>query len=317
MAEVADLKKAPAGKIIKGKLSLSFVHYVESPTSEAMEEGFLARLEEVGLKKGVDYEIKIRCAQRDMATLIAIMDAVASEKPDFLITSSTPTLQAALKKIKGIPIIFGTVANPVIAGAGKSYDEHLAHVTGISTMSAFDDMAALIKECLPGTQKIGTLFVPAEINSVYYKEALEKAALKHGLQLVTVGVSTSTEVSDAALSLVNKGAEVICQISDNLNNSAFSGITKAAEKTQTPLFGFVSSHAIKSGAAIVLARDYEEGGKETADLVLRVNNGESPKDIPFSTVKKTSLVINLKNAKKCGLRIPETILKKADKIIDK
>lgn len=319
MAESGNLKEDTSASkpgLPGKKRHFSFVHYVESPTSEAMERGFLQQLEKSGLKEGVDYEVKIRSSQRDMATLMAIMDAVSSEKPDALITSSTPTLQAALKQIKNIPIIFGNVASPVIAGAGKSFEDHLPNTTGISTMSAFEDMVTLLQECLPSAKRIGTLFVPAEINSVYYKEALEKAAKTGGLELITVGVSTSTEVPDAALSLIGKGVDVICQISDNLNNSAFSGITKAAEKTRTPLFAFVSAHAIKSGAAVALARDYDEGGRDVTDLLLRVMNGESPKGIPFAHVKKTKLVFNLNNAATYNLKIPAHLLEKADTVIE-
>ncbi|NQV32373.1 MAG: ABC transporter substrate-binding protein [Phycisphaeraceae bacterium] len=319
LAESGNIKddaSASKSRFPGRKLHFSFVHYVESPTSEATERGFLQQLEKIGLKKGVDYDIKIRSSQRDMATLMAIMDAVASEKPDALITSSTPTLQAALKKITNIPIIFGTVASPVIAGAGKSFEDHLPNTTGISTMSAFEDMVAVLKECIPNARRIGTLFVPAEINSVYYKEALEKAARNGGLELITVGVSTSTEVPDATLSLIGKGVDVICQISDNLNNSAFSGITKAAEKTKTPLFAFVTSHVISGGAAVALARDYDEGGRDVADMLIRVMNGESPKNIPFAYVTKTRLVINLNNAATYNLKIPAGVLEKADTVID-
>ena len=218
LAEAGIVKNDQPKVKMEGKLSLSLVHYVESPTSEAMEEGFLAQLEKRGLKRGIDYEVTVRSAQRDMATLAAIMDAVASEEPDFLVTSSTPTLQSAINKVKELPIIFGTVANPVIAGAGKSNEDHLPNLTGVSSMSAFEDMVKLLKECMPGAKRIGTLFVPAEINSVFYKEALEKAARAQGLEVVAVGVSTSTDVPDAALSLINNGIDAICQITDNLNN---------------------------------------------------------------------------------------------------
>lgn len=314
MAEKTTGKARPAKKM-KGMIALSMVHYVESPTSEAMEKGFLDRIRESGMKEDVDYTIKVRSAQRDMATLVAIMDAVVSEEPDILITSSTPTLQTAVKKIKEIPVIFANVADPVIAGAGKSDEEHLPNITGISSMSAFAEMAALLKECMPGAKRVGTLFVPAEINSEFYKKVFGEACGKEGLELVAVGVANSTDVPDAALSLINKGVDAICQISDNLNNTAFSGIAKAAEKSKTPLFSFISEQATENGSAIALARDYEDGGRDAADIVIRVINGESPKDIPFSVIKKTSIIINKKNAEIYNLTIPEALLEKADTVI--
>jgi ABC-type uncharacterized transport system substrate-binding protein len=318
MAESSNLKEAPNAQAVKPlrKLKISMVHYVESPTGEAMERGFLDQLEKCGMKQGKDFDIKIRNAQRDIATLVAIMDAVISEEPDFLITSSTPTLQTAVKKIKDCPVIFGNVASPVLAGAGKSNDDHLPTITGVSSMSAFTEMAELVKECMPNAKKIGTLFTPAEINSEFYKDALKEAAKKQGMDLVVVGVASSTDVPDATLSLISKGVDVICQISDNLNNTAFSGIAKAAEKTKTPLFCFVSKQVLKSGGAIAMARDYEEGGRDVANMMLQVANGKSPKDIPFSVIKKTSLIINKKNAAIYNLRIPDKILERADKVIE-
>jgi len=168
---------------------------------------------------------------------------------------------------------------------------------------------------MPGAARIGSLFVPTEINSVFYMETFSKAAEARGLTLVTVGVSTSAEVPDAALSLIGKGIDAICQISDNLNNSAFSGIAQAARKSRTPLFGFVSAHVLNNGAALALARDYGQSGRDAANMAVRIMMGESPQNIPFALVSKTLLVINMDNAAAFDLNIPQEILDKADIVI--
>jgi ABC-type uncharacterized transport system substrate-binding protein len=188
-------------------------------------------------------------------------------------------------------------------------------MTGSTVMSDFDGMVRVVREYLPRVKRIGTLFVPSEINSVRYKEELEKAAAKQGLILEAVGVATTAEVADAALALAGKGVEVITQISDNTTGSAMPAIAEAARKARIPLFGFVSG-TIKAGAAVVVARDYREGGRDAARLVMRIMKGENPARIPFVPLSRTMIVLSPRNAELYGMRIPEPLLRRADKVVN-
>ena len=138
------------------------------------------------------------------------MDAALSDGADLLLTLSTPTLQAALRRAGDVPIVFTFVADAVAAGAGRSNEDHLPNVTGVPDGGAYEELIDIVSACLPGARRIGTLFVPAEVNSVYNKERIEKAATRHGLELVAVPVNTSAEVSDATL--VAAGAERRCDL---------------------------------------------------------------------------------------------------------
>jgi len=244
-----------------------------------------------------------------------LIDDTLSSGTDMLIAITTPILQAALNKVKKIPIVFSSIADPVRAGAGKSFEDHLPHVTGISTMSDFDGMVAVVRECLPEVKRIGTLFVPAEINSVIYKDALAEAAQKVGLELVAVAVANSAEVVEGANSLCGKDIGAICQISDNTNNVGFTGIANAARKVKIPLFAFVSRHVVTGGAAVAVCRDYEQAGRDAAKIAVRIMKGEDPARIPFSVVQKTSIIINQANADLCGLVLPKTLLERANEVI--
>jgi putative ABC transport system substrate-binding protein len=86
-------------------------------------------------------------------------------------------------------------------------------------------------------KRVGTLFVPAEVNSVYYKEELEKVAARMGITVEAVGVSTSAEVADAALALCGRNIDAVCQISDNLTGGSFASIAQAAKRARLPLIG--------------------------------------------------------------------------------
>jgi ABC-type uncharacterized transport system substrate-binding protein len=102
---------------------------------------------------------------------------------------------------------------------------------------------------------------------------------------------------------------------DNVLDTAFAGIAQAAQKDKKPLFAFSSSQAVKGGAAIAVARDYEQAGRDMALLAARIMGGEDPAQIPIQIVSKTLLVVNPVGAEQCGLSIPASVMKRADVIV--
>ena len=156
--------------------NVHLLKYVEIEDSEEAERGVLAGLETTGLVEGRDCRVKGFSAHGDMATVTGLVDASVTEGADLLITLSTPTLQAALSRGRGLPIVFTFVADAVAAGAGRSDEDHLPNVTGVYTHGAYDEVIASLRESLPSARTVGTLFVPSEVNTVYHKDMMVKAA---------------------------------------------------------------------------------------------------------------------------------------------
>ena len=297
-------------RIVKKKTVL--VQYNDSPLSEAVALGISE-----GLKERIDekeLEFEILNAQGDLSILSSIFDAVSSKRYDLIFVSSTPTLQAAIHRIKSTPVVFCAVADPVLSGAGKSNTDHLSNITGISSKGAYMEMAEILSEIRPKIKKVGTLYTPGEYNSVINLELFTKASNQFNLELVAVPINSSTETFDATMALCSKGIDVIGQIIDNLTASSFSSIVQVANNSKMPLFGFISEQAAQ-GAVMVTARDYHQAGLDAVRLANRILEGESPKDIPFEIVSKTAIIINQKTADKYGIAIPEKWMKRADSII--
>jgi ABC-type uncharacterized transport system substrate-binding protein len=219
-----------------------------------------------------------------------------------------------LRRGKGKPLVFTLVASPILAGAGRSDTDHLPFVTGSYVSAPFEEGLRLLMTCLPNTKRIGTLYVPGEVNSVYYKEQLEAAAKKLGLELETLGVSSSGEVPDGALALCGRNIDVFTQLSDNLTGASFASIGQAAQKSRIPLMAFAPGQ-LRSGAFMSLSRDFYDNGVASGHLAMRVLSGENPAQIPFEPVRKTWFAINLITAAQFGITIPESLLKSADEVI--
>ena len=293
---------------------LSMLAFTDSPTTEEVERGVLDGLREAGLVENRDYVLRRLNAQGDMATANSLVDVVVTRNSDLLIALSTPILQASVTRAGRRPIVFSLVANPVLAGAGRSNEDHLPHITGVFVVSPFDDMMSVVRQCLPEVKVIGTLFAPAEVNSVFYKDLLLEAAKQAGIEVELVGVNTTSEVSDAALSLSSQNIDAVVQISDNMSSQTFVAIAEAANRFKLPVFTFNTTQA-EQGAAVVVARDYYDGGRDSALLAARVMRGEDPATIPFQPIRTTRVIVNLRAAAVSGLRIPPALLERADKVI--
>jgi ABC-type uncharacterized transport system substrate-binding protein len=290
------------------------VQYNDSPLSELSQEGIREGLTHSGLKEGTDYSLKVYNAQGDISTLNLIFDAVVNEKPNLVFVTSTPTLQVAVKKIRDIPVVFSVVADPLLAGAGTSFEEHLPNVTGISTMGDYSGMIDLIKLILPEVKKIGTLFTPGEINSVRNMEELKNYAESSGIELVSVPVTSSAEAADAAMSLAAMQPSIVCQIVDNLTSVSIASILKVCNDKNIPMFGFVSDQAEK-GAVVVLSRDYRQAGIDAVRQAKKIMDGSEPSLLPFEFVSKTNIIINQEAAAKYGITVPEEVLTKENIIL--
>lgn len=311
-AATSPVQNQPLSKLWQ----LRMVSYVNSDDVSESERGLRDGLKKAGLVEGRDYDIKMLNAQGDMTTLIGLADAAIADNADMLLTISTQALQSCVQRGQSVPIVFTMVANPFAAGVGKSESDHLPNVTGAYGANDVKGMMPVIKQLMPGATKLGTLYVPGEVNSVYSYELLVEATAKAGYELVSRGVNASNEVLDGTQSLCEQHLDAICLSNSNLTGVSFPSIAQAASKAKLPVFAFLGS-ASKQGATAVLTRDYYDMGLDSAQIAARVMRGEKPASIPFFQSTKSKLYLNLVSAQKVGISIPETLIKSADQVIDK
>ena len=294
---------SPALKMKK----FALVHYVDSPNSEDCEKGIRKALEDKNLHEGVDFTMKVYNAQGDISTLNSITGALGNESWDLVFALSTPTAQLFAQKLTESKIVFCNVGDPIIAGLGKSAEDHLPNFCGISTMSDFEGLIRLVRSLHPGLKRVGTVFTPAEVNSVSYKERLATEAKKQGVELIAVPANSATEVLDAANSLVSLRIDALCQISDNLTGSCTAAILKVSHDSKVPFYGFVTTH-LKHGAVAVCARDYFQAGYEAGEMGFDVLSGKDPAKIPFRNVGKTDYLLNEETAKQFEIKLSDQVL---------
>ncbi len=287
---------------------------VEHPALDAARDGVKAALAEAGYKEGENLKFVYQSAQGNPGTASQIARQFVGDAPDVIVPISTPSAQAVVAATRDIPIVFTAVSDPVGAQLIKSMDKPGRNVTGLSDALPVNEHLALIKEITPDAKTIGYIYNSAEANSVSTLELLKVEAEKAGLKVVESVATKSAEVQGATRALVGK-ADVIYVPTDNTIVSAFEAAAGVASEAKIPLFA-ADTDSVARGAIAALGFNYFDVGKQTGAVVVRILKGEKPGEIPASVAVGTDLVLNKKAAEKAGLTFPESVTKRATKVID-
>ncbi|MEP6687370.1 MAG: ABC transporter substrate-binding protein [Gemmatimonadales bacterium] len=257
--------------------------------SEWSEDALKVGLQEAELEQGRDYEFKVTSAQGDLATLPSLIDAAVDAKAKVIVTLQDETLQAAVQRVKTLPIVFNILSDPFAAGAGTSDSNHLANITGVYSPGFGDPeqtkRVELIRRVAPKARRIGILFSPGEPLSVGLKDKMTTAAKKAGLTVVAVPINNVSEGTEATSALVGKKVDAI-EIYGNAAHGAFESIIQVAREHKVPVFS-PSPFEILKGATAAFYPDFQEGGVEAGKMIGRILKGESPGAIPFFRLQTT------------------------------
>jgi len=290
---------------------VSISQIVEHPALDAVRNGFVE-----GLKKnGVEATVNVHIAQGNPAVNVQIASQMLGEKPDLVMAIATPSAQAAAQKIKDIPILFSAVSDPVGAGLVASLDAPGGNVTGMTDMSPVDRQLELMREIRPGMKTLGVIYNAGEANSVSQLELLKAEANKRGIETVEATVTNSSGVYQAAKSLVGKCDAVYIPL-DNTVVSALESAIKVCTENKLPLFSS-DNDSVPRGTIAAVAIDYGRMGEQTAAMAKRIlADGEKPAAMPVEQLQELEVVVNKKAAADMGLTLPESVLKKAGKVIE-
>jgi putative ABC transport system substrate-binding protein len=299
------------------KIRIGVTQIVSHQALDADQKGFENALETSGFKEGVHVVYDRQNAQGDMNKANAIAKKFIDEKVDLIHAIATPTTQAVVKVTKNIPVVFSSITDPISAGIvpkdsapGKKTG---TNVTGVSDRWPVMRQMEMYAKFVPKAKQWGTIYNPAEANSVVHIKEMKEAAKKLGLELVEVTIADRAEVPRAVNSLAGK-VQAISISSDNTAISDFETIVKVCNEKKIALFaGDVDS--VPKGAVAAYGMDYFLVGYSAGKKAVVVLKGLKPGDVPWGPMEKFSLVINQSAAKSQGVTIPPDILKKADKVL--
>lgn len=274
-----------------------------------------------GFKDGVaqsigkrPYEIIERHANGDKSQVSSTVNGAFAARLDVIATITTPVSQVALKNAPAtVPVVFVGVTDPVGAGLVKSLEQP-GLSTGVSDLAPLSAMLALIKEVTPRVKRIGFPFSPEEEPAVYSRQTVERLAPGLGLAIDARPVTSNDELTTVVRALARSNDAILVG-ADNGMFEAAPTIAKIALDNHKPFFAADSS-SLKAGAAAGVTIDYSQVGLEGGKLAVRVLNGERAGAIPVALMTKGVLELNRSTVKKLGLRLDDSIWKRAKTIYE-
>lgn len=306
----ATATTAPETKVYK----VGLTQIVEHPSLDTVRQGILDGLKEAGFEDGKNLKVEFQSAQGEMPVAQQIAQKFAADKKDLIIALATPSAQAAAQATKEIPVIFGTVTDPVGAGLVASFEKPGANVTGTSDMTPVKDQLALFGqvESAKKVEKVGIIYNTGEANSVFTVTQAKEAAKGLGLTIVEATVTSANEVQQAAQSLVGR-VDGLYLITDNTLAQGIQSVLALATANKLPTVSVERSY-VEQGALITAGFDYYKLGKQTGALAAEVLSGKKPADLPVQTSKELTISVNTKTAGAIGAKVPDAIMAKAEKI---
>ncbi|AYA75028.1 BMP family ABC transporter substrate-binding protein [Bacillus sp. Y1] len=282
-------------------LKVGVTQIVEHPSLDAALEGFQKALKEEGLE--VEYDVQI--AQGDQNNNQSIANNFVGDKVDLIFANSTPSALSALNATKEIPIVFTSVTDPVGAGLVTAMDQPGDNITGTTDThpDAIPNMVNFMNENFSGGT-VGVIYNSGEQNSVAQIDLVKEALKGTDLKLAEATVSTSSEVKQAAESLIGK-ADMFYIITDNTVVSALESVIQVANDEDLPLFvGELDS--VKRGGFAGFGFDYGDIGYEAGVMAAQILKGEKKaSELPVQYPQNLKLLINQTAAKEMGIEIKD------------
>jgi putative tryptophan/tyrosine transport system substrate-binding protein len=296
---------------------IAFLGTTFKATGARYYSGFPQGMTELGYAEGRDYTIADRYANADCARLPLLADEIVQLKPDVFVASPTVAVVAAKRATTSIPIVGVNMTDPVGLGLIESEARPGTNVTGILTR--LEGMAGktleIVRDLIPAAGKIVVLIHTDDPSAAPQQRDTEATAAKIGVSLVPVGVNAPGEIDAALQKFVSEHADAAVVLGDAMFISARRQIAASALALRLPTIYNFREH-VEAGGLISFGIDVRENFRHAAYFVTRILKGAKPADLPVEFPTKVELVINRKTAKQLGLTIPQTLLARADDLVE-
>ncbi len=287
---------------------------VEHPALNAVRDGVRDALKDAGFVEGNNLEFIYETAQGQPAIAKQIADKFIGENADVVVGISTPSAQALVGSAAGkTPVVFSAVTDPVGAGIVPTMAPAGGNVVGVSDLTPVDKHIELITELLPNVKTIGVVANPGEDNSRTLVELVRKFAPEYGLKVYVASANNTGQVFQATQFLVNR-VDAIYAPTDNTVAAAIESLISVANDRSIPVISAETSQ-VEAGALAAAGFNYYDVGYQSGELVVKILKGTSPGDLASSTVQKTELFLNAKQADALGITIPADKLASAKTVI--
>jgi putative ABC transport system substrate-binding protein len=279
-------------------------------------DAFRVGMRELGYTEGRDYAIEQRTAENDITRLTTLAELLAL-KVDVIVSSGTPSAVAAHKATHEIPILTVTAGDPVGSGLAATLRRPGSNVTGLTglTTELFTKRLDLLRQILPNMRRVGFLYNPDNVADTLGLRQFDSDCAKLGFNSIRAPVRKAEEIVPVFKSLQRNGAQGLIVTNSVTNNAWRVRIVERAAKHRLPTI-YSRPAFTESGGLISYATDGDDLYRRAAAYADKIFKGAKPGELPIEQPLKFETVINLKTAKALGIKIPDIVMLRAEKVIE-
>jgi putative ABC transport system substrate-binding protein len=286
------------------------------PQAKSEVSAFTQALADLGWTEGRNVRMDLRWGGGDINRIRALAQELVGLQPDVILTESTPATVALQRETRTIPIVFAGVGDPVATGLIPRLDRPGGNVTGFAGLEASlgGKWLELLSEIVPGLKRVAIMFNPDLAPASALMPSLETAARSLKVVPITAPVRSVVEIETAINALGREPGGGLVVI-PNASTFGSAAIISAAARSNIPAVYWTSEDA-RDGGLLSYGVDEVDIYRRAATYVDRILRGAKPGDLPVQFPVKYEMVVNLKTAKALGLTVPQSILLRADEVIE-
>ena len=288
-------------------------------STQGQIDAFMRGLSELGYADGKNVILERRYAEGKLDRLPALVAELLAQKVDVLLAPSGVAAQAAQKSGTATPIVFAFAPDPVGQGFGKSLAHPGGNMTGMT--STHGELSAkrveLLKDAFPRTRRIAVLYfvAPSGAGVAEQLAETERAAKILGVALVTEESPRVEDFERAFASIQKQRPDALIVIENPMFFTNRVRLTELAATLRAPAIYNVSEY-VDAGGLMSYGASYADLIRRAATHVVKILNGAKPGDLPIEQPTRFELTINMKTANALGIKIPNSILVRADRVIE-
>jgi putative tryptophan/tyrosine transport system substrate-binding protein len=290
---------------------------VDDPQDPARLAAFAQGLQELGWTIGRNLRIDYRWGASNLDNTRKYAEELAALAPDVMLASGTIALAAAQQISHAIPIVFVNLVDPVSGGFVESLARPGGNTTGflLFEYGISGKWLELLKEVAPRVTRIAVLRDPTQVSGGGQLGAIQSAASQLGVEFRPVGVRDAREIEHGITDFAHgsNGGLIVTAGTEARDHREL--IIRLAAQHRLPAVYF-NRLFVEAGGLISYGADTIDPLRRAANYVDRILKGEKPADLPVQAPTKYELVINLKTAKALGITLPDTVLARADEVIE-
>ena len=278
----------------------------------ALREG----LRDLGYFEGQNITIESRWAEGEYGRLPDLAAELVHLKVDVIVTYAPPAIQAAKQATGTIPIVMAGIIDPVATGFVASLARPGGNITGLSLMAPemVGKQLEILKEAIPNVTRVAVLGNPANAGTSPQLRHAQEAARTLNVRLQLLEVRGPNEIDGAFAKMIKERVGAVVVLVDAMLINQRARVADLAARHRLPsVYGLMDF--VEAGGLIFYGADDASRFRRAAMFVHKILKGAKPADLPVEQPTKFDLVINLKTAKAIGLTIPQSLLQRADQVI--